>query len=126
MQTEYNTLAVTPSEHRDTTLGYISLFLFERALTGLHLLMTEIHSHASPAIFSLRRLKPETARFDSDLTVAVSAVWSQNNQAKIYFIVARPAAGFEKQEYSFHLLNLHKKKICRAYNLLASIKLTEK
>lgn len=76
--TEYNILAVTSLEHRNTTLGYISLLFFfwrerEGAFTGLSLLMTEIHPHVSPAVFSLKRMKPGTDRSGSDLTVPVSA-----------------------------------------------------
>lgn len=53
---------------------FLFFLLFERAFRGLSLLMTEIHPRASPAVFSLRRLKPGTDRFGGVLTVAVSAV----------------------------------------------------
>lgn len=129
---EYNVLAVLP-----WNAGVVSWFMFLlflgvcfvwKSIQGpqfTHDKLTRVTYCASLAVFNWERSKPGTARSGSDLRVALSAIRSQNIQAKLCFIVARPA-GFEKQEYNFHLFNPHKKKICRAYTLLASIKLTEK
>lgn len=46
------------------------------------------------------------------------------SHAKTFRPNSKPV-GFEKQEHNFHIFNQHKKKMCRAYALLASIKLAE-
>lgn len=129
--TEYNILAVTSLEHRNTTLGYISLFFsfFLRERGSIHRPQFT-HDRNSPTCITSSLQLEKNEAWDRqiwqwpDSSCICSMKPKHSGQALLY--CSQACWLWKKQEYSFHLLNLHKKKIRRAYSLLASIKLTEK